>query len=295
MNSSTDVVNESYGWWTSTSLVGHGGEEVHRLVVRADQPGLGDRRPRLILEVGPVQLVQRPQATEIEWADALRHCVLVDVELADEQLAHLGRHSGVHLEADRSTEAPAPQLELHRGEQIVGLLFFEREVGVAGHAERELVLDDHAGEELIEMCGDHLLERNESLTVGHHHEAGQQRRHLDPREPPLGGDRIAEHDGQVQRERRDVRERDVQGRRRAGSAPGRCAARTRRPCTRGRPRRARAQLENRMPTSASSGARSSRNMCSSRSVSSATRLATAASCSDGVRPSGLSELIPATT
>ena len=33
-------------------------------------------------------------------------------------------------------------------------------------------------------------------------------------------------------------------------------------------------------------------MCSSRSVSSATRLATAANCSDGVRPSGLSELMP---
>ena len=37
-----------------------------------------------------------------------------------------------------------------------------------------VALDLHAGEELVEVGGDDLLERHEALAVGHHDEAGQQ-------------------------------------------------------------------------------------------------------------------------
>ena len=57
------------------------------------------------------------------------------------------------------------------------------------------------------MGGDHLLERHEPLAVGHDHEPRQQVGHLDPGEPPLAGDRVAEQHREVQRQVRDVRER----------------------------------------------------------------------------------------
>ena len=43
--------------------------------------------------------------------------------------------------------------------------------------------------------------------VGHRDEAGEQRRHLHPREPFLAGRVVADDDREVQREVRDVRER----------------------------------------------------------------------------------------
>ncbi len=64
----------------------------------------------------------------------------------------------------------------------MSLLFLDLEVGVAGDPEWVMVDDLHAREQRIEMGGDHLLERHEPLAIGHDHEAGQDRRHLDPGE-----------------------------------------------------------------------------------------------------------------
>ena len=120
------------------------------------------------------------------------------------------------LEAHGPAEAAAAQLDLDRGEQVVGLLLLEGEVGVAGDPEGVVALDLHAREQRVEVGGDDLLERHEALAVGHHHEPGQQQRHLHPGEAPLVGDRVAHDDGQVQRQVRDVRERvaGVDGQRR---------------------------------------------------------------------------------
>ena len=65
-----------------------------------------------------------------------RHVVVLEVELAEQQLEHLGRHAVLDLEAHGPAEPAAAQLHLDRGEQVVGLLLLEREVGVAGDAER---------------------------------------------------------------------------------------------------------------------------------------------------------------
>ena len=65
-----------------------------------------------------------------------RHVVRLEIELTQQQLEHLGRHPMVDLEAHRATEAPAAQLHLDRGEQVVGFLLLEGEVGVARDAER---------------------------------------------------------------------------------------------------------------------------------------------------------------
>ena len=118
--------------------------------------------------------------------------VLVEVELALQQLADLVGDVGADLEAHGPAEPAAAQLDLDRGEQVVGLLLLEGEVGVAGDPEGVGGLDLHAREQLVEVGGDHLLEGHEALAVGHHHEPGQQVGHLHPGEAALAGDRVAE-------------------------------------------------------------------------------------------------------
>ena len=86
---------------------------------------------------GAVEGVHRPQPAEVERRRRWNvHVVGLEVELAQQQLEHLRRHPMVDLEAHRATEAAAAQLHLDRGEQVVGLLLLEGEVGVAGDAER---------------------------------------------------------------------------------------------------------------------------------------------------------------
>ena len=115
--------------------------------------------------------------------------------------------SRVDFEAHRDAELRAlPEHELHRGEEVFGVVG-ELEVGVAGDAERVVLEHLHAGEQRVEVRGDHLLERDEARAAGHRDEAGEQRRHLDAREALLAGARVAHDDREVEREARDVRER----------------------------------------------------------------------------------------
>ena len=71
-------------------------------------------------------------------------------------------------------EAAAAQLHLDGDQEVVRLVLFEGEVGVAGDPEGVVVADGHAGEQRVQMGGDDLLERHEALAVGHDHETGQQ-------------------------------------------------------------------------------------------------------------------------
>ena len=88
----------------------------------------------------------------------------------------------------------------------MGLFLLNLEVGIAGDPEGVMGDDLHAGEQRVEMGGDHLLERHEPLTVRHHHEPRQDRRDLDPGEPGHPGPRVAHEDSQVEREVRNVGE-----------------------------------------------------------------------------------------
>ena len=138
MNSSTEVRERVVGVVDEHVAVGDHGEEVDRLVVRADEAGLGDRRPRLVLEVGPVEVLQRPQAAEVERARRTRDTSSSSRSSSRTSSSRTsGVTRGVDLEAHRGAEPAAAQLELDRGQQVVGLLLLEGEVGVAGHPERE--------------------------------------------------------------------------------------------------------------------------------------------------------------
>ena len=166
-----------------------------------------DRRPGRVLQVGPVDLVELPQAVEVEEAVDLVDVLGGQVELPHQQVADLVGHAGMDLEADGVPEAAPAELHLDGGQQVVGLLVGHAEVGVAGDPERAVQLDLHAGKQPVEVGGDHLLEGHEARAVGGPHEPGQQRRHLDPGEAALVALGVADHDGQVERQVGDVGER----------------------------------------------------------------------------------------
>ncbi len=65
----------------------------------------------------------------------------------------------------------------------------------------------HAGEQLVEVGGNELLQGKEALPVGHHHEARQDGRHLHPGEAGGTGVGIPHENRQIEREVADVGER----------------------------------------------------------------------------------------
>ncbi len=114
-----------------------------------------------------------------------RDVVVLEVELAEQE----ARASRGDIPSSTSSRTARPKRRRRSSistacEEVVGLVL-EGEVGVAGDAERPVVLDDHAREERVELRGDHLLERHEARAVGQRQEPGQQRRHLDPGEALL--------------------------------------------------------------------------------------------------------------
>ena len=160
-------------------------------------------------EVEPGQVQRRRQAVDL---------ALVDAELADQQVEHVVVHVLGDLEAHRRPEPAPGQLLLQRGEEVLGVVLLDLEVLVAGDPEREVLAHLHAGEELVQVRGDDVLERHEArvVQVGVAESAawsvtrmqpGQQRRHLDPGEVLVAGLGVDQHDGEVEREAGDVGER----------------------------------------------------------------------------------------
>ncbi len=151
------------------------GEEVGGLVAGVGEPRRGHGRPRLLVEVGAVELVDAPQRPEVEGGGDGVAVVGPEVELVDQHVAHVVGDVGGDLEADGPPETAAAQLHLDRGQQVVGLVLVEHEVGVARHPEGVVLPDHHVGEQRRQLGGDDLLQRHEALAVGHDDEARQQR------------------------------------------------------------------------------------------------------------------------
>ena len=130
--------------------------------------------------------------------------------------------AGVDLQPHAGAEAAAPHLPVDHRQQVVRLVLEDVDVHVARDAERVAAEDLHAREQIVEVGGDELLERQEVRrgapgasgpaggVVGvegrERDEAGQALRHLDPREPALLGVGVARLDRQRQRQVRQERE-----------------------------------------------------------------------------------------
>ena len=109
---------------------------------------------------------------------------------ATKHVEQLGGDAGRHLEADGLAEPASVQLELDGGQQVLGVVLVDGQVGVAGHPEHVVLGDGHGREEAVEVGGDDLFDRYEAPPVGQGHEPGQQGRHLDPGDPLLVGGRV---------------------------------------------------------------------------------------------------------
>ena len=129
--------------------------------------------------------------------------------------------SSISVSTSRRTGGPKRRREssrLQRREEVLVVVLLDLEVLVAGDPEGEVLADLHPREELVQVRGDDVLERDEPgvVHVGQRRlvragldaqEARQHRRHLDPREVLLAGLGVDEDDGEVEGEPGDVRER----------------------------------------------------------------------------------------
>ena len=224
-NACTEVENESYGWCSrmSRSRILANMSAGVALSTSASWRGV-EATNRGNCRAGAVQVRDEVEAGRVQRRGQLVDLVLGDVELADEQVADARADAVGDLEAHRRAEAAAQQLLLHGLEEVLGVVLLDLDVLVAGHPERVVLLDDHAGEQLLEVLGDDVLdghERHRALLRRRRlhvrgarparrvdrDEPGQQRRHLDAGEVLLAGRGVGHHDGEVERQPRDVRER----------------------------------------------------------------------------------------
>ena len=122
----------------------------------------------------------------------------VEIEFANQEVEHLVGHRCTHLEAGGTAEPAPPQLVLDRREEVVGLVERIGKVGIAGDAEGVVLLHLHAGKQLVEVGGDDLLERHETIGVVDPEPSGQRVRDLHPGEEFAVVPWIADDDRQVE-------------------------------------------------------------------------------------------------
>ena len=139
-----------------------------------------------ILELRPVDLRDLEQAAEVERRGQAVDLLRGDRELLHEQVERRVIHVVGDLEADGRAEAALQQPLLERLDEVLGLVLLDLDVLVAGDAELVVLEDLHAGEQVAEVVGDEVFERDEAHAAGtvirELHEPGEQRRHLDARE-----------------------------------------------------------------------------------------------------------------
>ena len=140
-----------------------GGE--HRLAIAGRKPRRHHAHPRLVLEVGPVEVGQLRHVGQVEHAVDAEHLAVADVERVDQPALHARRHVVRDLEPHHVAEPAPAQLDLHRLEQVVGVVR-NLEVGVARDPERGRLDHLHAREQARQEVGDHLLEREDEPVRG---------------------------------------------------------------------------------------------------------------------------------
>ena len=123
-------------------------------------------RPRLVVQLGPVEGVDGPQAVEAERPGEPVDVVGSEPELLGEPLDRCLRGPRVDLEADHGQEPAAAQLLLQGQQEVVGGIVVEGQVGVAGDPEDAGLADVHPGEQLVDEGHQGLLERDEPVPTG---------------------------------------------------------------------------------------------------------------------------------
>ena len=124
-----------------------------------------DRRPRVVLQILTIERVDHEQAGEIDERAVVGDVLVGEVELFEQHAEHVLGHAGLDLDAHRLAEPAAAELHLHRFEEVVGLLFFEREVGVAGDPEDQVLVEHHPREQVGELRRDDLFDGDHAVVA----------------------------------------------------------------------------------------------------------------------------------
>jgi len=168
--------------------------------------GVGLGQEGRVLQRLPVEVGDREQPAQVERARHPEDLLLGDVEFADEQREHLLVDVVLDLQPHRGpADLAAQELLLEGEEQVLRVVLLHLDVLVPRHPERAVAGDLHAGEQLVEVAGDDVLQRHEPA-FAERDEPGEDRGHLDAGELPRAGDGVLQQHGQVDAEPGDVGE-----------------------------------------------------------------------------------------
>ncbi len=186
------------------------GEDVAALGVVARLEGERRRgQVRRVVQIGAIDARQIEQAAQVERPRQAVDLLLGDVEFVHQELECEVVHVVGDLEADGRSEAPAHELGLERLDEVLGLVLLDHEILVAREAERVMIEHLHPREQVAEVVGDEVLERqipHPVVVARDLNEPREHGRHLQPRELLTAGSGVADADRQVQRQPGDVRE-----------------------------------------------------------------------------------------
>ena len=182
-------------------------EDRFRILVGAPQ---ASRREGRVLQLGPVNAGQLRPVAEAQSIVRSEHHIVGDLEVLDEDVQDTSGNVGFDVQQRDGAAAELLEAAVDALEQIVGLVFLDLEVGVADDPEEVRTLDLRAGEELVDVGADHVLEKHERVSArrGQRFRNGDEPRQrvgdLDARE--LGPAAVAYHDREILAQVRDERE-----------------------------------------------------------------------------------------
>jgi len=109
--------------------------------------------------------VEDEQPAEVQQTAHAVHLRLGDIELAHEQLKYAGGDRLLNLQPHGWPESPAQQLSLQSLEEVFRLVLVNVEIGVSGHSECMVLDDVHTREQLLQVRGDQVFERQEIVVA----------------------------------------------------------------------------------------------------------------------------------
>ncbi len=168
---------------------------------------LGDQRsPRLVVELGPVEGVDGPQAVEPERTGEPVDVVGAEPQLLGQTLDRAFRCPRIDLQADDGQEAAAAELLLQGEKEVVGCVVVQSQVGIAGDPEDAGLSHVHAGEQFVDEGHQRLLEWDEPVAAREGKQPGHIGRHLHPGESGGVVLPVSDLDAYIEREVRDIGE-----------------------------------------------------------------------------------------
>ena len=167
-----------------------------------------------IPQIRALNLGQRAKAAQIQRGRQSENLGVINTKLTHEQRSDFFRHFFVDFEANRRTKAPTQKFLLEGLQNVLRIVLFNLEVFVAGHTERVVLHDFHAGEEHVELRRDDLFKRHEAYLfrwiVRRRVNADQARQyigHLDAGKQVFSGLWVLDQNSKVERQARDIWER----------------------------------------------------------------------------------------